>query len=84
MSAAPFSHGLERPPEALFHRLDIYRELFPPAERTQVRQAEEVEGVSSFVPARIALARAAHCNRERNRNGTSEGEQASPHLRVKL
>ena len=45
MIAAPFADGLERPSEALLHRLDMDRELPSPAQRTLVRQAEKVESV---------------------------------------
>jgi hypothetical protein len=46
MYAAPFSDPFEGPPQALFHRLDMNRELPSPATHTLMGEAEEIEGLS--------------------------------------
>jgi hypothetical protein len=43
MGLAPFSDSFQRPPQALFHRLDMNREVPSPATRALVRASRPVE-----------------------------------------
>jgi hypothetical protein len=44
MPLAPLRHRLQTPPKAFAHRPNVNRELPPSAARTDVREAEKVEG----------------------------------------
>src|ERR1700738_2618791 len=49
VDSAPVRDAFERPVQALFHRLDVDRELPSSGTRTLVREPEEVEG-AGFCP----------------------------------
>ena len=56
MLLAPLRHRLHTPPKAFAESPDVNREPLPPAARTHVREAEEIEGRRLGASERLASA----------------------------